>query len=144
MKDMFIMNATDVRKDWSSVAESVIHEKPAFIKRTRDKMALMNLQMLEGVLAPYTFTACRSVENDGSITFSLNAIDLVENGRTEQEARLTLAAAILEYAEDYYNEFSKWSAAPNRKAHIPYVLKALIVDDINKIGDLIQCQAGEN
>lgn len=144
MKDMFIINATDVRKEWSAVADSVIRDKPAFIKRTRDKMALMNLPMLESLLAPYTFTADMYTEEDGSVTLSLNEIDLVENGRTEKEARHALVSAILEYAEDYYKDFSVWSAAPNRKPHIPYVLKVLILDDIDKIGDLIQCRAGKN
>ena len=141
---MFVMNATDVRREWSAVTDTVIREKPAFIKRTRDYMALINLPMMEGLLSPYIFTAAKLIEDDGSVTLSLNEIDLVENGDTEEEAKLALANAILDYAEDYYEQFSVWSAAPNRKAHLPYVLKALILDDPKKIGDLIQCQAAKN
>ena len=55
-----------------------------------------------------------------------------------------MAKEILEYAEDFYKEFNYWSIAENRKSHIPYVFKALIVDDIQKIGDLIICQNGES
>ena len=65
------------------------------------------------------------------------------SGFHEMEARMKLAASILEYAEDYYNDFSYWSSAPNRKSHIPYVFKALFIGDIQKIGDSIQCQAGK-
>ena len=32
----------------------------------------------------------------------------------------------------------------HRKEHIPYVFKALIVDNIKEIGDLILCQDGKN
>lgn len=32
---MLMEQATTVRKEWSSVCDSVIHEKPKFIKRTR-------------------------------------------------------------------------------------------------------------
>lgn len=144
MNDMLAINATEVRREWSAVSETVIREKPAFIKRTRDYMALINLNMLEGVLAPYNFTADRFVEADGSITLSLNQIDLIENGRTETEAKQSLAQAIIDYAEDYYSQFSVWSAAPNRKAHIPYILKALIINDANKIGEQLSCQNGKN
>ena len=37
---MFALSASDVRKDWSRVIDSVIHIRPAFIKRTRDHMVL--------------------------------------------------------------------------------------------------------
>jgi hypothetical protein len=37
------------------------------------------------------------IEEDGSVTLSLNEIDLVENGSDEQSARINLGKAILEY-----------------------------------------------
>jgi len=144
VKDMLAMNATDVRNDWSSIVDSVVREKPKFIKRTRDYMFLSNLEVLEGLLALYTFNAEIFAEEDGSVTLSLFEIDLIENGKDEQEARLNLAKSILEYSEDYYKEFSFWSSAPNRKPHVPYVFKSLILNDIEKIGELIECHLGKN
>ena len=142
---MFVMNATDVRKDWSRVADSVARERPQFIKRTHDEMILANLSLLENILDVYRFTAIEYIEDDGSVTLSLNEIDLIENDIDEQSAKYALARSILEYAEDYFNEFSLYSVAPNRKGHIPYVLKALIVDNTEKIGELITiCQNGKN
>lgn len=142
---MYVMNATDVRKEWSTVTESVVRERPQFIKRTRDKMVLASLPLFENVLEAYKFTAEKMVEDDGSITLSLHEIDLIENADNEEAAILALGKSILEYAQDFYNEFSLWSAAPNRKGHIPYVLKALIIDDPKKIGELITvCQTGKN
>ncbi len=60
----------------------------------------------------------------------------------EAEARLNLANAILEYAADYYNEYETYSHSHNRRKHIPYIFKALIIDNPNKIGDMLQCQDG--
>lgn len=144
MIDMFTLNATDVRRDWSLVIDDVVREKPKFIKRTRDYMILSDLNLFENILTVYKFTAQKFIEDDGSVTLSLNEIDLIENASTEAEAKLALAQAILQYAQDYYNEFQLWSTAPNRKSHIPYVLKALIIDDAQKIGDSIQCQPGKS
>ena len=141
---MFTINATDVRRDWSLVIDDVVRKKPKFIKRTRDYMILSDLNLFENILGVYEFTAQRFTEDNGSVTLSLNEIVLIENAPTESEAKLELAQAILEYAQDYYNEFDLWSAAPNRKSHIPYVLKALIIDNAQKIGDSIQCQPGKN
>lgn len=144
MNDMLTMNATDVRKNWSEVSDSVIRERPSFIKRTRDYMMLSSLELMNDLLAAYTFTAERFTESDGSITLSLNEIDLVENAETEAKAKEQLANAILEYAFDYYSEYKVWSTAPNRKAHIPYVFKAIILDDVKQIGECIQCRDGKN
>lgn len=141
---MIPLNSTDVRNDWSSVVDSVIREKPKFIKRTRDCMFLSDIKVMESMLSAYTFTAEQYIEEDGSVTLSLNEIDLVENGKNYDEAKMKLSKAIIDYSEDYYNEFPVWSSAPNRKAHIPYVFKVLIIDDINKIGNLIQCQVGKS
>ena len=143
MNDMFAMNATQARSEWSTVVDTVIREKPQFIRRTRDYMMLSNLDTLESLLAAYSFHAVASVEDDGSVTLSLDEIDLVENGVDEHEAHLKLAKAILEYAEDYYKDFSYWSRG-NRKAHLPYVFKALILNDVEKIGGLIECRRGES
>lgn len=141
---MISMNATDVRKDWSLVIDKAIREKPQFFKRTRDYMMLSDINFLEELLAGYRFTAEKIIEKDKTVTLSLNEIDLVENAESEELTKLKLAESILEYAEDYYNEFTYWSTSPNRKGHIPYVFKALVLDDINKIGEIIECQSGSN
>ena len=136
------INSTDVRRDWSNVIDSVIRVRPAFIKRTRDELFLTNIDVLLSLLEAYEFIAAKYVEEDGSVTLSLDAIDLVENAKTESEAILRLSISILEYANDYYHDFSYWSRG-NRASHIPYVLKAIILRDPQKIGESIVCRHGE-
>ena len=92
---MLAINATDVRKDWSSVVDGVVRDRPTFIKRTRDRMWLSNLDTMADILDVYQFTAERFIEDDGSVTLSLNEIDLVENGPTEKETRELLAQSIM-------------------------------------------------
>ena len=141
---MLMEQATAVRNEWSAVCDSVIHDKPKFIKRTRDKMWFSNLETMSEILSAYHFTAEIYIEEDGSVTLSLNEIDLIENADSEQAARLALGKSILEYSADYYNEYALYSNSPNRKAHIPYIFKALIMDDAEKIGESIECHAGKN
>lgn len=144
MIGMLMEQATDVRKEWSAVCDSVIRSKPKFISRTRDKMWFSSLETMSEILEAYHFTAVKYMEADGSVTMSLNEIDLVENGGNEKEARLNLGRAILEYSVDYYNEYELYSRSPNRKKHIPYIFKALIMDNPEKIGDIVQCQDGKS
>ncbi len=100
------------------------------------------LEFINELLLGYSFTANKYIEDDGSVTLSLNELDLVENGSDEKDAINNLSRAILEYAADFYNEFNVWSVALNRKREIPYVFKALVLDDISKIGECIKCQDG--
>lgn len=144
MNDMMALNATEVRNDWSMTVDSVIREKPRFIKRTRDYMMLSNLDIIENILSIYSFHAEKFIETDGSVTLSLSEIELIENASDEKQAKLLLAQSIIDYAEDFYSEFNYWSSDNNRKRHIPYVLKAIILNDVEKIGDLIQCQLGKS
>ena len=66
---MLMEQATTVRKEWSAVCDSVIHNKPKFIKRTRDKMWFSNLETMSEILSAYQFTAKEYKEDDGSVTY---------------------------------------------------------------------------
>jgi hypothetical protein len=139
---MLAINATKARNEWSSVIDSVIREKPAFIKKTRDYLFLSDIGVLEKILCVYSFHAEALIEDDGSVTLSLDEIDLTENSSDMASAISALAQAILSYSEDYYKEFAYW-ARGSRKSHIPYIFKALILNDVDKIGDLIKCRRGK-
>ena len=140
---MYAINATDVRRYWSAIMENAIREKPQFIKRTRDYMVLTDVKLMENLLSAYHFTAEKSIEKNGTVTLSLNELDLSAAAQTESEAKKLLGKAILDYAENFYNEYVLWSAAPDTKGHIPYVLKALVFDDSTKISDAIECRDGK-
>ena len=137
-------SATEVRKDWSTFFDKAVREKPVFIKRTRDNAILSDVSFIYSLLEKYEFECTEYQEEDGTITLSSKELDLVENENTEEEAKVSMAESILDYAKDFYDEFDLWSKAPNRKSHIPYVFKALLLNDTSKIGDLIRCRVGKN
>lgn len=137
-------SATEVRKDWSLFFDKAVREKPVFIKRTRDNAVLADFSFLNSLLDAYVYECEKFTEEDGTITLSAVSLDIVENGATEEEVKDIMAKSILEYAKDFYEEFDLWSTAPNRKKHIPYVFKALLLNDISKIGDCITWQHGKN
>ncbi len=144
MDSSYLEKATEVRKEWSMVCDTVAHYKPVFIKRTRDEFFMVNVNTLKELLRAYDFHAEKYVEDDGSVTLSLDEIDLAENGPDEALARFELGKAILEYASDYYNEYALYSKAPNRAGHVPYVLKAIIIGNAETIGKSVICRDGKN
>ncbi len=127
---MLTMSATEVRKDWSRVLDSVTRRRPAFIKRTHDNVVLASTESLSAMLSYVRYETTIFQEDDGSITLSLDALDLVVNEKSLESAKKSLANDIEEYAEEYYANYESYSVSPNRRAHLPYVMKALIADEI--------------
>ena len=139
---MNMMNATDVRKNWSMTLDSVVRDRPVYVKRTHDNVAIMDLRLLHYLLGIYGYRAKLYTEPDGSVTLSAEDLDLAVNAENEKAARIALAHDIKTYADDYYQEFSLWSSAPNRRSHVPYVMKALMQSE-EEIEEEIQCQIGK-
>lgn len=137
------LNSSDVRKTWSSVIDAVVREKPVFIQRTHDNVTMISTKMLQSFLEPVKFTVSFVTEDDGSFTASLEELDLFQNSNSKESCINLLLEDMKEYAQDFYNEFNFWSSAPNRKKHIPYVLKILSTPD-EKLLEAIKCQLGEN
>lgn len=141
---MLTMSATEVRKDWSRVLDSVTRRRPAFIKRTHDNVVLASTESLSAMLSYVRYETTIFQEDDGSITLSLDALDLVVNEKSLEPAKKSLANDIEEYAEEYYANYESYSVSPNRRAHLPYVMKALIADSPKELEDAIECRAGKN
>ena len=139
---MDMLNATDVRKNWSYTLDSVVRVKPAYVKRTHDSIAMIGISTLNEILGGYHFYADEYKESDGSITLSLRDMDIVVNDVDHESALKRLAAYIKEYAEEFYSEFDLMSKAPNRRNHIPYVFKALTIDEESILEDTV-CQDGK-
>ena len=81
--------------------------------------------MFQFFLASLKITVSLFTEDDGSVTGVVEELDLVENAPSGEKCITSLIKEMKNYAEDFYNEFEFWSSAPNRKNHIPYVLKIL-------------------
>jgi hypothetical protein len=140
MIEMFALNASEVRREWGGFIDSVVREKPKIIKRSRDYIFATSLDQFKVILKAYSFTASLFVEENGSITASLNEIDIITNGSNADEALAKAAEELKDYAEEYYTEFEYWYSAPNRKPHLPYVLNVLCQGNIEGVKSIIDAK----
>ena len=112
-----------------------------------DKTNIINdridARIIERLLEHYSFTAEEFIEDDGSVTLWSVELDLGVNEKSKEEAIRKLAADILEFSGFYYEDFDFWYSGANTKQHLPYILKALVLNDVEKIGELIVCRPGE-
>ncbi len=132
-----VINATDVRKNWSEFIDGVIHSKPSFVRRNHDYLAALSLEHLQMILSTYRFNMEYEQEDDGTFSGSLEQIDIVENAKSVDELRVIMAKELVEYARDYMDNFSMYYHSTNRKAHLPYVLAVLAQADLEGVKGLI-------
>ena len=143
MLDMQSINATEVRKNWSSTCDSVARFRPSLIKRTHDSLYLSSRENMLNLLSSAKFECVVYKEDDGSYTISSVPMDLVENAVSKEAACAAMAESILDYAEEYYENYTLYSNAPNRASHLPYITKALLLGDANHIKGELICRNGK-
>lgn len=140
-----LLKSTDVRKNWSQFMDEVKWVKPAFIMRNRDKIAVLSGELLEFILKEYKLTVNVFMEEDGSCTGSFNEIDITTNSPDLETLKVKLAQELIEYAEEYMNEFKLYFSSPNRKNHFPYIYRVLLAgNDINNIKNLCSYNINSN
>src|SRR5699024_4697700 len=134
------LNATDVRKNWSQFNDDVVRDGPRFVKRNRDRWAALSSEHLKEVFSEYAFNAVYFVEENGSVTVSLDDFDIVENGDTKDEALDLLADELIEYAHEYMDNFNLYFNSPNRRNHFKFIMNVLIQENEEDVKELIKCQ----
>lgn len=136
---MQTINSTEVRNNFSYYIDTVVREKPIAVKRNRDLLLFFSDQIVKDLLQGLSLQAELKKE-DGIIVGTIDGFDLVVAGESEQAVLQKLAEDLLEYAQDYMNDFKLFYNAPNRKAHYPYVLKVLLSSNIEEIKGFINAE----
>jgi len=120
--------------------DSVNYPRPALFEHHGNRFVFASTETIFHLLSHISFTVTRHDEDDGSVTLSADALDIVSCGIDMQDARTALAKDILEYAVEYYQNYEVYSLAPNRKAHLPYVIKALAADSLEQLENAVVCR----
>lgn len=133
-----VLNATDVRKHFGPFIDSVVREKPRAVKRNRDVIWSFSEELTNEILSRYTFQLEYEMEEDGSLTGSLQQIeDIIVSGSSEQELVTDAAEQLIEYAQDYYSDFNRYFYSTNRRIHLPFIFNVLVQKDIESVKKLI-------
>ncbi len=118
-----ILKSTEVRKEWSRFIDNVTRDKPALIKRNRDLVAVLSVELLDFILSKYKLSAEVKIEEDGSCSGVFTEMDLMVNARDIKSLEDKLANELIEYSEEYMKEFKAHYYSPNRNKHFPYVYR---------------------
>lgn len=85
-----------------------------------------------------TIMAHKFAEEDGSVTLSMDTIDLVASGEDLQAAMANLVDDLMEYAKEYQQNFEAYHNAPNRREHLPLVERVLAAASKEELMNAIQ------
>lgn|SRR5690625_219475 len=138
-----VLNATDVRKHWSQFNDDVVREGPRFVKRNRDQWAALSSDHLKEAFSQFTFDVMFLTEEDGTVTATIDNFDIVENGDNKEEALELVVDELIEYANEYQDNFNLYFNSPNRRKQFPYIMNILVQNDSEDVKGLVQCPAGE-
>ncbi|MEA1959966.1 MAG: hypothetical protein U9N81_01520 [Bacillota bacterium] len=134
---MQTIQATKVRNSFSTVVDTVVRERPVMFKRNRDNIMLMSDTQVLGLVEQCSFKATYISEDDGSTTATLDGFDLIINAGNPEQANAELASELIEYAQDYFDQFQMYYNSKNRKQHFPYIMRVLLAQDLDEVKGLI-------
>lgn len=127
--------SSTVRSNWSEFVDTVLHKVPKFVQRNeRDVFMSLNMDIMLSVLEGVRYSI--EVEYDDEADEYVAGFDdtwVLAAKPTPEETIDELLKQYVEYSFDYFSDFGKYYNAPNLKSQVPYVLKALILNDVEKI-----------
>jgi len=134
---MKLLNASEVRSDFSSFVDKVVRERPMVFKRNRDHVLSISTEQADSLLEAYRFKAILIPEADGSVTMTLKDFDLAVNAPDRNQALITMAEELIDYSQDYFDQFALYFKTTNRKKHFPYVMKVALAEGAQEVAGFI-------
>ncbi len=132
------LNLSEVRKRISDVfTDAIVRHRPVPIARGgKDLGVLLGLEeigrLIEGVsFEPEVF------KEEGAVSVWLPEFQVYGRGKDLAAARLDLLDEVRDYVREYVEEIDSYRAAPNRRAHFPHVMKALVADLSGSLDNVI-------
>jgi hypothetical protein len=133
---MQVLSAAEVGQDFQSFIEKVIVEKPLVFKQNRDYIISMSKDIIMSMFADKNFIPLLQ-ETEGITTATLQDFDIVVEGHSREEVMTKLTVELIDYAQDYFNDFQLYYYSPNRQKHFPYLIKVLMSDSFKQVEELL-------
>ncbi|WP_083511958.1 hypothetical protein [Alicyclobacillus acidiphilus] len=133
-----VVSTTEVVSNFDDFIDAVVGGKPQAVKRDGDVIIALSLDQMRELLTTYPLKYEYEVDEDGRFAGSICEIEsIVADGATVEELRLNLANQLIEYANDYLSDFSRYFNAPNTRPHFPYVVRVSLEDDVASVASLL-------
>lgn len=130
------INVTDARKDMSSFFDSVIHEKPLILKRRKYEAVLVEKSLMSMMLE-YAKINVSSMESDKKWIYRASDLDVFGEGESKVDALNALCEALINYANEVYDNFMFYYYGQNIKSKLPYIFNILLCESIEDVKNIL-------
>lgn len=123
------LGLTDVRDRISSVFSEAVHKhRPIPIGRgNRDLGMLLGLEEIGRLVEAVSFHP-EVLKEERGLSIWLPEFQIYGQGKDLSTSRYDLLEEVREYVSEYLEEIDTYRSAPNRRAHFPHIIKALVAD----------------
>lgn len=138
------MKFTEARNKLTNVIDRVQSFTPVVIqprKESEEYTFLLKQALVIQLLTAYKFDLKLADEEEGSYAFWLEPFDLYGYGETREEALNSLVEDVLTYVEDYLANPVRYFNAPNRRHHLPFVLKVTMCNNAEEVKHMLLSDA---
>jgi hypothetical protein len=126
------------RQKAGPILTEVVHRHaPVVIQRGSDDLGLLLGRDEALALLDDRSVSPEVLRGDEGVSIWLPEFDVYGEGITYAEAKDDLLAEVRIYIDEYLTEASEYRAAPNRRRHLPHILKAHLADLGGKLADVV-------
>lgn len=111
------------------------------VSKFSNRWYIRNLKNFNSCSKNYSLNCMKYIENDQSVTLSLQDFDIVVNEDNFEKAIKSVINELKEYVNDYLSEPEYWCTDKERKREVEFLHKLFKND---KIRDIIKCRNGES
>ena len=130
------INVTDARKDMSSFFDSVIHEKPLILKRRKYEAVLVEKSLMSMMLE-YAKINVSSMESEKKWIYRASDLDVFGEGESKVDALNALCEALINYANEVYDNFMFYYYGQNIKSKLPYIFNIHLCESIEDVKNIL-------
>lgn len=138
---MFIeLGFTEARKSFTGVIDRVQHLIPVVIqprKQSEESTFLFKQTVVHQLLSEYKFQFSLVDEEEASYAYWLDTLDIYGYGETKEAAFNSLVEDLVQYSQQYTQNPERYFSAPNRKHHLPYVLKVMCCNNPDEVKQML-------
>lgn len=131
---------SEARSTFTNVIDRVQGLFPLLIqprKQSEEYTFLMKEALVQQLLDGYKFEIRVVQEDEGSLYYWVDTLDLYGCGETPEEAINSLVEDVLIYAKQYLDNPARYFNAPNRRHHLPYMLKITLCNNAEEVKQML-------
>lgn len=131
---------TEARRSLTGVIDRVQNLIPVVIqprKQSEEPTFLFKKTVVQQLLSEYKYKVRLVDEEKGSYAYWLDTLDLYGYGETKEEALNSLVEDLVIYSQQYLQHPERYVSSPNRKDHLPYVLKVMCCADAAEVKRMV-------